>query len=254
MPISDVVDIRTRDSGLALARRLKLALSRLLRPVQAVDGGKGSTLAEYAAPVAASLVAKWFILRARSSEAHDLDNLKLQKLLFLAHSRYLATHDAPLIREPVEAWKHGPVVSTVYHEFKSFVERPIEVDLSEHGPWERLSADIEDALVHTWTAFGVLTGWRLRDLTHELGPWEASYAPHARHVCISNEEIRAAWPSFDLFAADHSSEDLPAVIRLRKLRERAAATTLPEGSVNSEALLSQVENDSVRKAATALFS
>lgn len=65
-------------------------------------------------------VANWFI-----ENASPIDPLKLQKLIYFAHGWYLALRDQPLIDEFVEAWEYGPVVPSVYHEFKEYGNRPI---------------------------------------------------------------------------------------------------------------------------------
>ena len=52
--------------------------------------------------------------------------MKLQKLVFLTHAWHLAIYDEPLIIERVEAWRYGPVISNLYHEFKIFGKRPID--------------------------------------------------------------------------------------------------------------------------------
>ncbi|QLH42366.1 MAG: DUF4065 domain-containing protein [Coxiellaceae bacterium] len=46
--------------------------------------------------------------------------MKLAKLIYVAHGWSLALNDVPLIDEAVQAWKFGPVIESVYHEFKHF--------------------------------------------------------------------------------------------------------------------------------------
>ncbi|MDR1041744.1 MAG: DUF4065 domain-containing protein [Deltaproteobacteria bacterium] len=58
-------------------------------------------------------VANWFIERNRK-ESGDLTHLKLQKLLYFAQGWHLAYYDVPLFEDPIEAWKYGPVVRSVY--------------------------------------------------------------------------------------------------------------------------------------------
>ena len=67
----------------------------------------------------ASDVAKWFI-----NEIHP-EPLKLQKLLYLAQGYSYAFYDEPLFIEDMEAWVHGPVVASVYHEYRDFSYNPI---------------------------------------------------------------------------------------------------------------------------------
>lgn len=173
----------------------------------------------HAAPLPASLVSKWFVSRAQQSPEHDLDNLKLQKLLYLAESRYRHLSGRRLIREQFEAWKHGPVVQTVYREYSPCGAAPIHEQLAEDGPWTRLSFDAQMVLDEIWDAFGVYSGWRLRDITHENGPWEDVFDPLIKHIVIPDDAIGAAWPEFAALEAEASK---PVESVLAKFRAMSA--------------------------------
>src|ERR1700676_3931940 len=69
-------------------------------------------------------VANWFLARA-AADGKSLDPMKLQKLIYFAHGWSLALTDIPLIEEHPEAWDYGPVIPSVYHEFKLFGRKPI---------------------------------------------------------------------------------------------------------------------------------
>ena len=58
--------------------------------------------------------------------------MKLQKLIYYAHAWHLAIEDKPLIEENIEAWSWGPVVRSIYLDFKKFGRRPIENDRATH--------------------------------------------------------------------------------------------------------------------------
>ena len=71
----------------------------------------------------ASQVAKWFLAHNRmvmiDEGGENISNLKLQKLLYYAQGSFLAVTDKPLFEDNIVAWCHGPVVESVYHEYKS---------------------------------------------------------------------------------------------------------------------------------------
>ena len=50
-------------------------------------------------------------------------HLKLQKLAYYCQGLHLAVYDLPLFSDEFEAWRHGPVVSTLYHEYKKYGEQ-----------------------------------------------------------------------------------------------------------------------------------
>lgn len=61
----------------------------------------------------------WFV-NTRTSDK-TLTPLKLQKILYYVQANHLATHNGvPLFSDPIEKWQYGPVVPSVYHEFKDF--------------------------------------------------------------------------------------------------------------------------------------
>lgn len=48
----------------------------------------------------------------------EVSNLSLNKLLFFAHSHWLANFKSRLCSLSFEAWQYGPVVPLIYHQFK----------------------------------------------------------------------------------------------------------------------------------------
>ena len=55
-----------------------------------------------------------------------ITNLKLQKLLYYAQAFYLVNNNGDkLFDDDIQAWKYGPVVPKVYHEYKSCNSFPI---------------------------------------------------------------------------------------------------------------------------------
>lgn len=67
-----------------------------------------------------------FFLECSWNSSNFISPMHLQKLLYFAQGWYLAKFNdekdtiVPLINEPFQAWEYGPVISSVYHEFKSF--------------------------------------------------------------------------------------------------------------------------------------
>src|ERR1700738_4990459 len=74
----------------------------------------------------AQAVANFFIKKSIEDHIEDFNIMKLIKTVFIAHGFYLATKDKPLINEFVQAWKYGPVIDSVYHEFKGLGHKSIK--------------------------------------------------------------------------------------------------------------------------------
>lgn len=139
------------------------------------------------APYAARTIANWFLAWAEGFDEAPVSNLKLQKLLYYAQGVYLARYHAPLIREPIEAWSHGPVVSSVYHHFKSAGAGALEAD--DEFKWSEVDDKTSELLASVWNTFGGYSAWKLREMTHRESPWVEAFDADLRSNVIPNPNI-----------------------------------------------------------------
>ena len=100
---------------------------------------------------------------------------KLQKLVYYAYSWAMALlteseNDEPvrIFEEPIEAWVHGPVVASLYDEYRSYGYRDIEK--KENISFD-FGEDLADVLEQVWSIYGGFSGNQLEDLTHSEDPW-----------------------------------------------------------------------------------
>ena len=140
-----------------------------------------------------------FFLDAAEAEGRTLDPLKLMKLVYIGYGWVLSLTGRRLFEEPILAWKHGPVVRSIYDEFKryrsgSITHRATEFDLDT---WEQVEPSIppEDDVARmilgkAWAAYKGFSGWQLRNKTHEAGtPWTMTYDPNRRDLVIPDQRI-----------------------------------------------------------------
>lgn len=118
-------------------------------------------------------VAEYF-LSLSDPECEDfISNLKLQKLVYYAQGFNLAIHDKLLFAEPIEAWTHGPVIKSLYHQYKdkgaSAIEPPVNIDLKKYPE------EVKDLLDEIWIVYGQYSASKLRNLTHAEPPWMDAY-------------------------------------------------------------------------------
>lgn len=69
-------------------------------------------------------VANYIVWHSNSINV-PLTHLKLQKLLYYVVARFLKDKNQYLIDEPICKWQYGPVVKSVYHQFKIFGNSPV---------------------------------------------------------------------------------------------------------------------------------
>ena len=131
-----------------------------------------------------SHVANYFLHRANKEDV-KITQLKLLKLVYIGYGWVQAVLNRPLFKEGIEAWQHGPVVPSLYNEFKHFGRNPItslatEFDLEalEFMPVEIPNEDSEARIVlgKVWDVYSRFTASALRNKTHEANtPWTNTY-------------------------------------------------------------------------------
>ncbi len=124
-------------------------------------------------------VANSFLYQALQEERTDMDQLKVQKLVYYLNGWFLAIRGTPVVREGFEAWRYGPVLVSLYHQFKTAGRdhiRDYAVDLGKEGRKvfrvgvkERPFYDIFDRV---WGIYKDYSGLQLSHSTHAAGtPW-----------------------------------------------------------------------------------
>ena len=149
-------------------------------------------------PYKPSHVANSFLNRAKIEGVKDVDHLKLQKLVYCMHGWSLAVRGEALVGELFEAWPYGPVLSSLYQEFKGAGRRYIDwyaVDVDPiSGEDKALMVGRGDEEFYglfdvVWDRYKDLSGLKLSSLTHAEGtPWSL-----ARSRCdsyLDNGEIQ----------------------------------------------------------------
>lgn len=135
-------------------------------------------------------IASWFLAWGEQNEA-TMSNLKLQKLLYYAQGHYLGEHGVSLFDDDIEAWAHGPVVRSVYHELKQYANGAIDVDeaVGEDSSWDDFR-DVEEHLMAVWNSYGKYEAWALRNRTHREAPWKSTFEHSTRYLVISHDSMR----------------------------------------------------------------
>ena len=141
------------------------------------------------------VVANDFLFKGYN-EFIEITPMKLNKLVYIAHGINLAVTSTPLIDEPVQAWKYGPVIASIYHEFKKFGNSPIR----EYAPpITNILFTKEQKLVvqEVWNRYKLMTPMYLSFLTHQDGtPWSQYWNPSISGQIIPDEEIKKYYRKF----------------------------------------------------------
>lgn len=132
-------------------------------------------------------IANYFLDKAQE-EGRDLTHMHLQKILYNAHGYHLAIYGRPLFRQPVEAWKYGPVIPAVYKAFRDCGSSPIAIRAEEYVSHlfasrpvrsfetRPIEADLDDGMREfldaIWDGHKKVPAVRLSAISHVAGgPW-----------------------------------------------------------------------------------
>ena len=144
----------------------------------------------------ARTVANYLIEQAKIKNV-ELTPMQLLKLIYIAHGWNLAINERPLIKEDVEAWKYGPVISNIYHAVKHWGNGPVKEPLSIIDSNEsELFQEEKDVIDRVLSVYGNMSGIQLSNLTHSRGtPWHEVYFDKGGqtipHTKIPNELIKS---------------------------------------------------------------
>jgi uncharacterized phage-associated protein len=116
------------------------------------------------APYSPHIIANYFIELSLQT-GKELTPMKLVKLVYISHGWYLGLTNKPLIIEGVQAWKYGPVVTSVYHDFKHYGNQQITSMVISQSDIEFLNK--------IWDVYKDMNGLQLSTLTHQKDtPWD----------------------------------------------------------------------------------
>jgi len=126
-----------------------------------------------------------YVLECAFDEFYPVTQMKLQKLVYISYGWTLATLNKKLFDEPIYAWKHGPVVKSLYDEFKHYKANPIDqlsinYDMDSYtSDSPRIPYEDENVIVvlnKVWGIYKDFNAGTLRRKTHEKGtPWHTTY-------------------------------------------------------------------------------
>jgi uncharacterized phage-associated protein len=144
---------------------------------------------------AANQIASAFVDRAIKDKSY-LTHMKLQKLIYIANGIHLALNAEPLIDEPIETWDYGPVIQSVYRNYKVFGSSRISVNPYQNLlPAEKLDDKAKKAINDAWLVGKDIDGIQLSNWTHKEGsPW--TIAKSKQLPVIPNQEMERYFKNF----------------------------------------------------------
>jgi uncharacterized phage-associated protein len=115
-------------------------------------------------------VAKYFLANVDEKGGDNITHLKLQKLLYYGQGFHVAMRAGkPLFPESILAWKNGPVVRSIYNQYKHLEWRPIARPSTYRV--DNYPPEIRELLDAVYSTYGQFTAPKLTSMTHGEPPW-----------------------------------------------------------------------------------
>lgn len=126
-----------------------------------------------------------YIIGYANEQNYPISNLKLQKILYFIQAQFLVTLGYPCFKDFIEAWDFGPVVRSVYNQYKRYGSANIySGDMSLETEMKEIEKDSIQLIIDKCVNFSAN---QLVEITHNQDPWKNAYK---KNVYISNNAIR----------------------------------------------------------------
>jgi len=125
----------------------------------------------------------------------NIDQMKLHKLVYLAHAWNLAINHEPLVSGRIEAWDNGPAMRSIWNHLRDFGTNADGLMVPPRGrtPFHAdLTTQELDVIDRVWQRYGSYTNLDLCEVlvTYEA-PWGNAYFGKGRNTALLNSDIRA---------------------------------------------------------------
>jgi len=131
------------------------------------------------------------ILRGKK-ENIEISPMKLQKLMYYVCRDYVKQTNHLPISETFEVWQYGPVLPSIYAEFKSFGSKPITSFAKDAaGRSYKVSEEENPVLASTldvvWAQYKRMSGVELSRKTHKSNSgWYRAYMAHRNQISVED--------------------------------------------------------------------
>ena len=128
------------------------------------------------------------ILLRGFNSGEKITPMKLQKLMYFICRDFTKQYGVSPISEQFEVWQYGPVLPSVYSEFKSFGANPItafarDAQGSAYMVSERDNSGLAQIIDSVWERYRSASGIELSRITHQSeSGWYRAYTTSRQYI------------------------------------------------------------------------
>jgi uncharacterized phage-associated protein len=163
-------------------------------------------------------IANYFIKSSQNTGV-ELTPMKLIKLCYIANGWHLGLFDDQLLDEITYAWKYGPVIDSIYKEFRKFGSSQIQElysDSENNNCYPLPDEKIKPFLDKIWEVYSKYDGIQLSVMTHQPNtPWDIIWnkkgGKKEKYAIIPNELIKSHYKEKILQINEQSAQSVSAI-------------------------------------------
>ena len=128
-----------------------------------------------------------YIIGYANQKNYSISNLKLQKILYFTQAQFLVALGYPCFIDVIEAWDFGPVVRSVYNQYKRYGSANIySGDMSLETEMKEIEKDSIQLIIDKCVNFSAN---QLVEITHNQDPWKNAYKKMFIYLIMQSEII-----------------------------------------------------------------
>ncbi len=119
---------------------------------------------------------------------NTVSNLRVQKILYFVQAEFLVSKNSACFNDEIQAWSLGPVVPSVYHEYKIFGNSPIP-SRGTNGQYYSIDESDKKIIEDIVNQCNEHTTATLVNITHNQTPWIEAF--NSSNKIITTSSIKA---------------------------------------------------------------
>jgi uncharacterized phage-associated protein len=112
-----------------------------------------------------------YIIRYEDERGHCINNLKLQKVLYFLQAQFIVSYGKSLFDEELIAWDWGPVVESVYNNYKVYAGASIFVNPKNYRN-AYIAREHREMIGEFLEYIRPYSSTKLVDICHKQTPWK----------------------------------------------------------------------------------